>query len=63
MAKATGWQPNQMYVDELAHFIRCLDRKERPTLDIFDAAHVLEIVLAAKESSLNGHMITFEGGM
>ncbi len=63
VANPGGWQPNQMYVDELAHFVRCLDREERPTLDIFDAARVLDVALAAKESSMTGRVITFEGGM
>ena len=63
IANPSGWQPNQMYVDELAHFVRCLDGRETPTLDIFDAARVLDIVLAAKESSLTGRVITFEAGM
>ena len=49
-----------MYVDELAHFNRCLDGDEQPALDIFDAARVLDIVLAAKESSMTGRVITFE---
>jgi predicted dehydrogenase len=58
-----GWQPNEMYVNELAHFVRCLDGDERPALDIFDAARVLDIALAAKESSRLGRVISFEEGM
>jgi hypothetical protein len=58
-----GWQPNQMYVDELAHFIGCLDEDEMPALDVFDAARVLDIALAAKESSRVGRVVIFEEGM
>jgi predicted dehydrogenase len=63
VANPAGWQPNQMYVDELAHFARCLDGDERPALDVSDAARVLDVALAAKESSRAGRVITFEGGM
>jgi predicted dehydrogenase len=63
VANPAGWQPNQMYVDELAHFLRCLNREEEPTLDIFEAARVLDVALAAKESATTGQFITFEEGM
>jgi predicted dehydrogenase len=46
-----GWLPNQMYLDEMKHFLRCLAGEEKPALDIFDAARVLRIALAAKESA------------
>lgn len=49
-ANPPDWQPNQMYVDEMAHFLRCLARAETPALDVFDAARVLKIALAAKQS-------------
>jgi predicted dehydrogenase len=58
-----GWQPNQMYADELAHFLRCLDGQERPALDVFDAARVLDVTLAAKASAESGRVITFEEGV
>jgi predicted dehydrogenase len=63
VANPAGWQPNQMYVDELAHFLRCLDRQEQPALDVFDAARVLDLVLAAKESSRTGRVIPFDQGL
>ncbi len=43
-----GWQPNQMYVDEMAHFLNCLGGAEKPALDLFEAAQVLRLALAAK---------------
>jgi predicted dehydrogenase len=55
-----GWKPNQMYVDELNHFLRCLAGHERPTLDVYDAAGVLDVALAAKASSKSARVITFE---
>ena len=46
-----GWQPNQMYLEEMKHFLRCLAGKEKPALDVFEAAKVLGIALTAKESA------------
>lgn len=46
-----GWDPNQMYLDEMKHFLRCLAGEEEPALDVFEAAEVLRIALAAKESA------------
>jgi predicted dehydrogenase len=46
-----GWSPDQMYLDEMKHYLRCLAREEKPQLDIFEAARVLQIALAAKESA------------
>ena len=46
-----GWKPNQMYLDEMRHFLGCLAGEEKPAATVFDAARVLEIALAAKESA------------
>jgi predicted dehydrogenase len=46
-----GWNPDQMYVDEMKHYLRCLARGEKPQLDAFEAARVLQIALAAKDSA------------
>lgn len=45
------WNPNQMYVDEMQHFLGCLDGEQSSALDIFEAARVLQIALAAKQSA------------
>jgi len=47
----TDWDPNQMYVEEMSHFLRCLGGEVRPALDVFEAARVLQIALAAKASA------------
>ncbi|HKV79244.1 MAG TPA: Gfo/Idh/MocA family oxidoreductase [Candidatus Sulfotelmatobacter sp.] len=49
-----GWRANQMYLDELRHFMACLEGRETPMLDVFEAAQVLEVALAAKRSSDTG---------
>lgn len=46
-----NWEPNQMYVDEMAHFLRCLAGEEKPMLDVFEAKKVLEVALAAKKAA------------
>ena len=46
-----GWIPNQMYLDELSHFLRCINGEEQPTLDIIQGELVLKIALAAKASA------------
>ena len=45
------WEPNQMYLDEMKHFLRCLAGKEDPAQDVFEAARVLQIALAARKSA------------
>jgi len=50
-ANPPGWEPNQMYLDEMRHFLRCLSGQEKPSLDVFEAARVLEVALAAKASA------------
>ena len=59
-ARAAGWEKNQMYVDQLQHFLQCLAAEQKSSQDAFDAARVLEIALAAKTSAETGQVITFE---
>jgi len=42
---------NQMYIEEMKHFIDCIEGRDTPMLDIAGAKRVLQIVLAAKESA------------
>ncbi len=55
-----GWEPNQMYVDELKHFLRCLAQKEQPVLDVFEGARLLEVALAAKASAETGQFVRLQ---
>jgi predicted dehydrogenase len=52
------FEPNQMYLDELRHFLRCLRREEASMLDVFEAKQVLKIALAAKESASQGRPVS-----
>jgi predicted dehydrogenase len=54
-----GWEMNQMYLDEMAHFLSCIDGREAPESNVFDAAKVLQIALAAKASATEKRWIEF----
>jgi predicted dehydrogenase len=53
-----SFEPNQMYLDELRHFLRCVRGEEEPTLDVFEGKRVLEIALAAKQSATLGRPVS-----
>ncbi len=53
--------PNQMYVEEMRHFLRCLAREQEPAVDVFEGARVLQVALAAKESAASGRVVTLNG--
>ena len=52
-----GYDINQMYIDEMVHFINCIEGKEEPLINIADGLNVLKIALAAKESAKSGKLI------
>jgi len=45
------WEINKMYLDETQHFLDCLEKNEQTICPVSQAAQVLKIALAAKESS------------
>jgi predicted dehydrogenase len=52
-----GFQRNQLYMDELKHFLNCLDGKEAPIVTVRDGAQSLRMALAAKESLQTGRVV------
>jgi len=56
----TDYESNQMYVEELRHFLRCLDGREQPCADISWAARVTRVVLAAKASAQTREPVALE---
>jgi predicted dehydrogenase len=55
------WELNQMYVDEMKHFLQCL-REQRPTvLPIPEAVSLMRVIFAAKESARQGTMVAVGG--
>ncbi len=53
----TATDSNQMYVDELRHFLAAANGEVRPECDGRDAARVLQIALAARESASSGQPV------
>ncbi|MBI2846553.1 MAG: Gfo/Idh/MocA family oxidoreductase [Chloroflexi bacterium] len=53
-----GYERNQMYLDEMKHFINCIQGEEKPMVDALEGKRVLEIALAAKESARTGRSIS-----
>ncbi len=51
------YDTNQMYIEEMRHFIQCLGGKAEPMQDIKSAKNVMEIALAAKTSSRKGKVV------
>jgi predicted dehydrogenase len=49
--KDAPYDANEMYVDEMKHFLRCIQGKEQPIVDGREGKRILETALAAKESS------------
>lgn len=45
---------NQMYVNELNHFLDCVETGDAPLIDVSHAAKVMGVVDAARESMING---------
>jgi predicted dehydrogenase len=52
------WEINQMYVDEMKHFLECLAEQRPTTLPIPEAAALMQVVFAAKDSSAQGKAIS-----
>lgn len=59
-AQSQDWQTNQMYVDELRHFLNCVHTGSQTTLPVSDAIEVMRIVFAAKASTACGCMVRVE---
>lgn len=49
--------PNEMYLREIEYFLDCVHREKTPPVDGMEGARVLEIALAAEESSRTGREI------
>lgn len=52
-----AWKTDQMYVDEMEHFLKCLAEQRSTMLPIPDAATLMQLVFAAKTSAEQGKMI------
>ena len=54
-----SWEPNQMYLEEMRHFLRCLNYEEESTLDFSQGKRVVEIALGAISSAETESIINF----
>jgi predicted dehydrogenase len=52
-----GFQRNQLFLDEMRHFLVCLQRKETPVVAVRDGAGSLRMALAARESLSTGQVV------
>ncbi len=46
-----GFERNQMYIDEMAHFLRCLRGEEPPEIDLDQAVEVLDLGLRVRRAA------------
>ena len=53
----TGFERNGLFVEEMKHFIRCIEENTGPCVSLRDGIAALEIVLAAKASAAEGKEI------
>lgn len=51
------WEMNQMYVDEMKHFLDAVASRQPTTLPIADAMAVMQIAFAAKTSARMGRAV------
>lgn len=58
--RVENFERNEMYIEEMKHFLACLAGKERPLIGIEDGEKVLAIALAAKKSMAKGKVITLQ---
>ena len=52
-----GYDMNQTYIDEMTHFISCIEENKETLIGITDGLEVLKIALAAKKSAKKGRVI------
>ena len=51
-----GLERNRLFVEELRHFLRCVERREKPVVDLRDGAASLRLALAVKAAMSTGRM-------
>ena len=57
----SGFERNQLFLDEMSHFLACMASGEKPCVTVRDGAQSLAMALAAKESITTGRILDFEG--
>ena len=49
---------DQMYVEELAHFFDCIDRRAKPVVDLREGYQIQRVIDACARSSASGRWVT-----
>ena len=57
-AQPQDWQSNQMYLDEMQHFLDCVRNRSDSVLSISEAAATMQIAFAAKVSAREGRLVS-----
>ncbi|MNC90929.1 hypothetical protein D3C83_70880 [compost metagenome] len=57
--EAAGFERNQLFLDEMAHFVACTRGEAQPMVSIRDGAASLRIALAARDSIETGRVVSF----
>jgi predicted dehydrogenase len=60
-AQTETWQLNQMYVDEMKHFLECVSEGRPTMLPIPEATALMRVVFAAKASAEQGKTVVVGG--
>ena len=51
------YDKNQMYIDEIKHFFKCIQKKQKSVNDLYEGIKVLDIALAIKKSSIQKKLV------
>jgi len=55
--RETPYNVNEMYMEEIKHFLRCISSEETPLANAQDGKYILEMALAAKKSAETKQMV------
>ena len=55
--KSKGWNSEEMFIDEINHFVKAIKGEVEPMPTIEEGKHVVEICEAAKKSSKTGKIV------
>jgi len=58
--KQTEFQRYQLFMDELSHFVACIEGKAKPLVTLRDGAQSLRMALAIKESMATGKVVELQ---
>jgi predicted dehydrogenase len=59
-AQWPGFDRNQLFLDEVRHFLECVETRGKPVVDLRDGLCSLRMALAARESMTSGRVVELE---